>query len=191
MGKREDLDELTRRFVSKDVTAELKAGANKVVMGEGNPDANVVLIGEAPGAKEDLEGRPFIGAAGKFLDQMLESIGYTRDDVFITSIVKYRPPKNRDPKPAEIAESESWLKEQLAIIQPKLIVFLGRFSMNVFFPELKISEVHGQVFKKDGQAYMALYHPAAALYNGSMRQTLLDDFSKIPAAVNAPAKITK
>jgi DNA polymerase len=149
-------------------------------MGEGSASAEVVFVGEAPGATEDKLGRPFVGAAGKFLDEMLASINLARADVYITNIVKYRPPGNRDPLPEEIAAFKPFLLEQLAIIQPKLVVFLGRHAMNVFLPQLKISQAHGRAFKRGGQVYMPLYHPAAALYNGGMRAQLLEDFAGIP-----------
>lgn len=160
------------------------------VPGEGNPEADIMFVGEAPGAQEDKLGRPFVGASGKFLGEMLESIGMTREQVFITNIVKFRPPENRDPTPQEIKACLPYLLEQIRVIQPKLVVFLGRHSMNVFFPELKISQAHGHALKRTvkvgslelkDQVFLPLYHPAAALYNGSMRATLLEDFSQVPA----------
>ncbi len=175
------LDALARRIVRDGVTPELAAGATQLVMGEGSAQAEAVFIGEAPGAKEDQTGRPFVGAAGKFLDEMLASVQLDRANVYITNIVKYRPPANRDPLPAEIQAFMPYLKQQLAIIQPLLIVFLGRHSMNVFLPELRISQAHGQPISNAGQTYLPLYHPAAALYNGGMRSTLLTDFSQIPS----------
>lgn len=151
------------------------------VPGEGNPDAQILFIGEAPGAKENETGRPFVGAAGKFLEEMLNSIGLERSDVFIANIIKYQPPGNRDPLPEEISFQLPFLQKQIAIIQPKLICFLGRHSKSALLPDSEpISQVHGQMVIKDGQNYLPLYHPAAALYNGGMRQTLLDDFQKIP-----------
>jgi DNA polymerase len=165
------------------ITANLRETATQIVPGAGNPDAEVMFIGEAPGAKEDQLGLPFVGAAGKFLDTMLAEIGLSRDDVFIGNIVKYRPPGNRDPLPEEITASIPYLKRQVAIIEPKLIVFLGRHSMSVFLPELKISQAHGKPVRKDGQVYLPLYHPAAALYNPGMRDQLLDDFKLIPAII--------
>jgi DNA polymerase len=171
--------QVARDILEHKVCPELAAGAKQLVMGEGNLDAEVVFIGEAPGAKEDELGRPFVGAAGKFLDEMLASINLNRGDVYITNIVKYRPPGNRDPLPAEIAAFVPYLDRQLEIIQPKLIVFLGRHSMNVFLPELRISQVHGKALRRNGKVFMPLYHPAAALYNGGMRQTLLEDFAGI------------
>lgn len=152
------------------------------VPGEGNSDADIMFVGEAPGAKENETGRPFVGAAGKFLAEMLNSIGLEREDVFIGNIIKYQPPGNRDPLPDEIRFQLPFLLKQIAIIQPKLICFLGRHSMIALLPDLgqPISQIHGQLIEKDGQHYLPLYHPAAALYNGGMRQTLLDDFAKIP-----------
>ena len=179
-SKEQRLGELEQQIVASNIAPELAASAKRLVMGEGDADADVIFIGEAPGAKEDELGRPFVGAAGKFLDEMLASINLDRESVYISNIVKYRPPGNRDPKPEEIEAFKPFLKQQIEIIQPKLIVFLGRHSMNVFLPELRISEAHGRAFKRDGNVYMPLYHPAAALYNGGMRKTLLEDFAGIP-----------
>lgn len=169
----------------KKCTCILKETATQAVFGDGNPHAEVVFIGEAPGKNEDLEGKPFIGAAGKFLSEMLESINMKRSDIYITNIVKYRPPNNRDPLPEEIEDCKDWLHEELTLIQPKLIVFLGRHSMNHFFPTEKISSAHGKLLIETikgipTQYFLPLYHPAAALYNGGMRETLKDDFKKIP-----------
>lgn len=180
MTKPDQLDAIRQGIIDQKVTPELAATATQLVMGEGNADAEVVFIGEAPGATEDKLGRPFVGASGKFLDQMLASIGLERDDVYITNIVKYRPPGNRDPLPAEIAAFKPFLQQQLDVIKPALIVFLGRHAMNVFLPELKISEAHGKAMHRNGQVYMPLYHPAAALYNPGQRATMLEDFGNIP-----------
>ncbi|MDO8650182.1 MAG: uracil-DNA glycosylase [Candidatus Berkelbacteria bacterium] len=152
------------------------------VPGEGNPDAEIMFVGEAPGAKENETGRPFVGAAGKFLAEMLNSIGLEREDIFIANAIKYQPPGNRDPLPEEIALQLPFLKKQIAIIKPKLICFLGRHALHALLPEevRPISVLHGQLIIEKGQAFLPLYHPAAALYNGSMRQTLLEDFAKIP-----------
>ncbi|MEK7534964.1 MAG: uracil-DNA glycosylase [Patescibacteria group bacterium] len=152
------------------------------VPGEGNPDAQIMFVGEAPGAKENETGRPFVGAAGKFLSEMLNSIGLEREDIFIANAIKYQPPGNRDPLPEEIALQLPFLKKQIAIIKPKLICFLGRHALHALLPEevRPISVLHGQLITEKGQAFLPLYHPAAALYNGGMRQTLLEDFAKIP-----------
>lgn len=175
------LDELKVRIEAANVTPELKAQATQLVFGDGNAAADIVFIGEAPGKNEDLQGIPFIGAAGKFLAEMLEMIGLERKDIYITNIVKYRPPNNRDPLPAEKQGWLPYLQEQLDIIQPKLIVTLGRHSMDVLLPGLKISQVHGQPKRYKDHVYLPLFHPAAALYNGGLRQTLIDDFALIPA----------
>jgi DNA polymerase len=169
-------------------TCELKATATQAVPGDGNPHAEVVFIGEAPGKNEDIQGVPFIGAAGKFLAEMLESIKMKREDIYITNVVKYRPPNNRDPEPAEKEACQEWLHEELLAIKPKLIVFLGRHAMSNFFPAEKISAVHGKLLKKKitgfpTEYFLPLYHPAAALYNGGLRQELLNDFQKIPLAL--------
>ncbi len=166
-------------------TCELKKTATQAVPGHGNPDADIVFIGEAPGKKEDQLGVPFVGAAGKFLDEMLREIKLKREDIYITNIVKYRPPNNRDPLPEEKAACRTWLLEELKIISPKVIIFLGRHAMNNFFPDLKIGQAHGKLLVKPFKGistkyFYPLYHPAAALYDGSMRETLLADFNKIP-----------
>jgi DNA polymerase len=181
MDKASALEQIKADIERDDVTPHLRATATQLVFGAGSPDAEIVFIGEAPGKNEDLQGEPFVGAAGKFLNEMLESIGLGREDVYITNIVKYRPPENRDPTPEEISAFQPYLKHQLEVIQPKLVAFLGRHAMNVFLPELKISQAHGKPVRKGGQVYLPLFHPAAALYNGGMRQTLLEDFGLIPA----------
>jgi uracil-DNA glycosylase family 4 len=181
--KRQKLAEIEQSIKADGVAPHLVMTATQLVFGVGNPDAEVVFIGEAPGKNEDLKGEPFVGAAGQFLNEMLADIGMNRGDIYITNIVKYRPPENRDPTPEEIAEFIPYLKKQIAVISPKLIVFLGRHAMSVFLPELKISQAHGQVFRKGGQVYLPLFHPAAALYNGSMREVLKSDFTLIPAII--------
>lgn len=163
--------------------------AKNPVPGAGSVDAQVMFIGEGPGEKEDAQGLPFVGSAGKLLDDMLASVDWQRSDVYIANVVKHRPPGNRDPKPEEVAACWPYLQKQIEIIKPKLIVCLGRYSLGRFLPNVgPISAVHGRCFVSRGQAYMALYHPAVGLYNGGMRQTLFDDFKKIPKALK---KITK
>jgi len=179
--KRQLLDDLKAQIEQADVTPDLRAQATQLVFGDGNPAADIVFIGEAPGKNEDLQGIPFVGAAGKFLNEMLEMIDLKRADIYITNIVKYRPPNNRDPLPDEKSAFLPYLQQQLDIIDPKLIVTLGRHSMDVLLPGLKISQVHGQPKRYHGRVYLPLFHPAAALYNGGMRQTLIDDFALIPA----------
>jgi uracil-DNA glycosylase family 4 len=181
--KQQLLDELKARIEADDPTPKLRQGAKQLVFGDGNPEADIVFIGEAPGKNEDEQGKPFIGAAGKFLSEMLEMIDLKREDIYITNIVKYRPPNNRDPLPTEKEAFLPYLQEQLNIIKPKLIVTLGRHSMDVLLPGLKISQVHGQPKRFKDHVYLPLFHPAAALYNGGMRQTLIDDFALIPAIV--------
>jgi uracil-DNA glycosylase len=184
MSKQDELKALHEKWFTE-CKCELKKTATQPVPGDGSPDADIVFIGEAPGKKEDELGRPFVGAAGKFLAEMLEAINLKREDIYITNIVKYRPPDNRDPLPEEKAACRDWLLEELRVISPRLIVFLGRHSMNDFFPNEKISQAHGKLLIKSfagvpTKFFYALYHPAAALYDGSMRATLMDDFKKIP-----------
>ena len=184
MSKAEELKALHEAWAEKN-TCTLKAVATQPVFGDGSPAAEIVFIGEAPGKSEDKQGIPFIGAAGKFLAEMLEGIKMKREDVYITNIVKYRPPNNRDPEPEEKTACEQWLYDELNLIKPTLIVFLGRHSMNDFFPELKISAAHGKLIHKKckqikTEYFLPLYHPAAALYNGGMRETLTADFNLIP-----------
>ncbi len=179
--KQESLDEIQQSIIDNAVCPELAESATQLVFGEGNPDADIVFIGEAPGKNEDIQGKPFIGAAGKFLNEMLQSINLKREDVYITNIVKYRPPNNRDPLPEEKSDFLPYLQAQIEVIQPKVVIPLGRHSMNCFLPDLQIGKVHGQVQRIKGMVYLPLFHPAAALYNGGKRQTLLDDFALIPA----------
>jgi DNA polymerase len=180
MTKEEALAEVAKR-ISACESCKYVPHQNPVP-GEGDPNAEIMFIGEAPGAKENETGRPFVGAAGKFLEEMLNSIGLERTNVFIGNVIKYQPPGNRDPLPEEIRLQLPFLQKQIAIIKPRLICFLGRHSMTAVLPDLgqTISQIHGQLLEVSGQHYLPLYHPAAALYNGSMRQTLLDDFAKIP-----------
>ncbi|MEO6513229.1 MAG: uracil-DNA glycosylase [Candidatus Saccharimonadales bacterium] len=179
--KQAKLDAIKQEILDKNVCPELATTATQLVFGDGNINADMVFIGEAPGKNEDIQGIPFVGAAGKFLNEMLEMIGLKRQDIYITNIVKYRPPNNRDPLPDEKAAFLPYLIEQLKTINPKLIVTLGRHSMDVLLPGLKISQVHGTPMQVREHVYLPLFHPAAALYNGGLRQTLIDDFASIPA----------
>lgn len=163
-------------------------GRKNAVPGEGSPTAEIMFIGEGPGRDEDTQGRPFVGAAGKLLTELIESIGMKREDVFIANVVKCRPPNNRDPEPEEIAACWPYLEEQIKIIKPKLIVTLGRHSMGRFLPGLKISEVHGQPKRAKGiwqerQVYLPLFHPAVALYDPGKKDILFSDFKKIPLII--------
>lgn len=158
----------------------LKKTAKQAVLGEGNPHATIMFIGEAPGQKEDELGRPFVGAAGKFLDELLGSINLQRPDVYISNVVKFRPPENRDPTPEEKEQCMPWLKLEIGLIQPKVLVPLGRHALGHFFTTLSISEAHGKAQKlQDGTWVFPIYHPAAALHNGGLRQALYDDFSAL------------
>lgn len=153
------------------------------VPGIGPANAEIMFVGEGPGFHEDQKGEPFVGAAGKFLDEMLASVGLTRADVYITNVLKCRPPNNRDPLPDEIEACRKYLTRQIELIKPRLIVTLGRHSLGWFFPGTPISKVHGLLRRAGDQHYMHLYHPAAALHAGNLRATSLADFAKIPAAL--------
>jgi DNA polymerase len=159
--------------------------ATNMVPGEGNPDAEVMLVGEAPGATEDERGRPFVGRAGKLLDEVLAEAGLEREDVYITNVFKARPPKNRDPKPAEVAHHIQWLEIELALVQPSLVVPLGRHALSHFTDGAKISDVHGTEVTERGRALFPLYHPAAALRGVALRETLFEDARKLRQAVEA------
>ncbi len=177
---------------------KLCKGRTKAVPGEGNPSARILFIGEGPGMHEDKQGRPFVGPAGQFLDELLASINLKRSDVFITNVVKCRPPNNRDPEPEEIKACNDYLDRQIAALQPSVIVTLGRFSMAKFFGNEKISSIHGRARKKDGLICIAMYHPAAGLHQASLKDVIRNDFKKIPLviaeaermAAEAPKKAT-
>ena len=158
-------------------------GRTKAVPGEGNINAKVLFIGEGPGFHEDKQGRPFVGPAGQFLEELLASINLRRSDVFITNVVKCRPPNNRDPEPEEIAACSDYLDRQIAALQPRVIVTLGRYSMSKFFGAEKISAIHGRARKKDGYICIAMYHPAAGLHQASLKDVIREDFKKIPLVI--------
>jgi uracil-DNA glycosylase family 4 len=160
---------------------EIAKHRNKVVPGEGAEDAKIMFIGEAPGWHEDQLGRPFVGPAGKFLDELLASIGLTREQVYIANVIKCRPAANRDPLPTEIQNCHPWLERQIELIHPKMIVTLGRYSMAMFFPGKSISKIHGTAQKQGDTIYYAMYHPAAALHQASLRQAIEEDMLKIPS----------
>lgn len=188
------LDALKQQILDDNICPDLAAQATQMVFGEGPATAKLVFIGEAPGKKEDLKGKPFIGAAGKFLNEMLATIDLKREDVYITNIVKYRPPNNRDPLPDEKLAFLPYLQAQLDIIEPLMVITLGRHSLNCFLPDLQISQVHGQQIEHNGHIYLPLFHPAAALYKRGMRQTLFDDFAAIPQimrTIKQPENSTK
>ena len=182
--KLEKLDEK----IKKCAACQLAETRNTVVPGEGNPQADIMFIGEAPGKNEDLQGRPFIGAAGKSLDELLQQINLKRKDIYIANIVKCRPPNNRDPQPEEVQTCWPWLEQQIQIVKPKLIIPLGRHSLQRFIPEAIIGQYHGKALRKEFKplgklVFFPCYHPAAALYNGNLRSTLKADFQKIPLLI--------
>ncbi len=177
------LEELNRQ-VAQCQECDLAKTRNHVVPGEGAEDASIMLIGEAPGFYEDQQGRPFVGAAGRFLDELLKSIGFDRSMVYICNVIKCRPPENRDPMPAEIETCRKWLDRQIEIISPKVIVTLGRHSLARFLKDSSISKVHGKPYTIDGGVCFPLYHPAAALHQQSLRKTIETDFLKLPEVLS-------
>ena len=159
---------------------EIAKSRTKAVPGEGSETAEIMFIGEAPGWNEDQQGRPFVGQAGHFLDELIASINLSRSQVYIANVIKCRPPNNRDPLPIEISNCNPWLEAQIQVIRPKVIVTLGRYSMAKFFPGKVISKIHGSYQVVDGITYFAMYHPAAALHQGNLRQELVNDIKKLP-----------
>ena len=153
------------------------------VPGEGDAGADVVFVGEAPGAEEDRQGRPFVGAAGRLLDQLLESVGLARSEVFITNVLKARPPGNRDPRPGEIFHSWPWLKEQIELIRPRVIVPLGRHALECFLPGARVSRLHGCAVEQAGWTYVPLFHPGAALRGWPAPETMLSGVACLPGAL--------
>ncbi|MEK9659415.1 MAG: uracil-DNA glycosylase [Chloroflexota bacterium] len=187
-----DLAALDQRVRACTVCA-LAATRTNAVPGEGSPTARVLFVGEGPGYNEDRQGRPFVGAAGSFLNQMLGSIGLAREDVYIANMVKCRPPQNRDPFPNELAACAHFLDEQIALIAPQVIVPLGRHALSRWFPDGSISRLRAKAQRVDGQLIFPLYHPAAALHNGSLRATIEADFRALGdllAILEAPAPPT-
>jgi len=182
-GKMSALSELSKE-IAVCQRCELYKNATRAVPGEGPEDADIMFIGEAPGSNEDQQGRPFVGASGKFLDQLLKSIGLSREQVFIANVVKHRPPENREPLPGEIASCKGYLDRQIEIIKPRMIVTLGRHSMARYFPNKTISKIHGTAEKRDGIIYFAMYHPAAALHQGNLRGEIEKDMLKIPGLLD-------
>jgi uracil-DNA glycosylase len=163
---------------------DLSKGRTQTVPGFGNPDAKAMFVGEAPGFYEDQQGRPFIGPAGQFLDKLLELAGFARKDVFITNVVKCRPPGNRDPEPSELDACDGHLRAQIAALDPKVIVTLGKFSLAKFVPNVRsMREIHGRAMPYEGRLVVAMYHPAAALHQGSLRAVIEDDFRTLPMII--------
>lgn len=182
------LNELNQE-IARCVLCEIARYRTNAVPGEGPEDAEIMFIGEAPGYHEDQQGRPFVGPAGHYLEQLLLSIGLTRRQVFITNIIKTRPPNNRDPLPTEIQHCQKWLDRQIDIIKPKMIVTLGRYSMARFFPGKSISKIHGTALKQDNTIYFAMYHPAAALHQQSLKEAIEADMKKIPVVLGSAKDI--
>lgn len=180
MSDEQELETLAKQIMVC-TKCELHRSRKKAVPGEGPAQAEIMFIGEGPGFHENEQGRPFVGAAGQFLDQLLEQAGVTRDDVWITNVVKCRPPGNRDPLPDEIEIcTGNYLQGQIRTVNPSIIVTLGRFSMGLFFKGAKITQIHGQMRKVGDQFVIAMYHPAAALHQMSLKPAILEDFAKLP-----------
>jgi DNA polymerase len=175
------LAELYQKIAACRDCEELANTRTQTVPGEGPENAQLVFIGEAPGFHEDQQGRPFVGQAGQFLEQLLNSIGMRRSDVYICNVIKCRPPGNRDPLPTEIKNCQKWLDQQLELLSPKIVVTLGRYSLAKFFPGETISKIHGKARRQGNVLYFAMYHPAAALHQQSLRQTIEADMLKIPS----------
>ena len=191
-GKKDKLDRL-RKEAEEDKSLPLRGGSTNLVFGAGNPDTQILFIGEGPGRWEDIKGEPFVGNAGAFLNQLLQSINLPREDVYITNVVMYRPPQNRDPLPEEIRAFEKYLDGIIDIIQPKVICTLGRFSMAKFIPGVYISSVHGKPrrikWKDRDVIVVPMYHPAAGLRNPMIKEKLKDDFAKLPGIIENSDKI--
>lgn len=183
MSAAETLDRIARE-ISVCTKCALHESRKKAVTGEGPADAEIMFIGEGPGFHENEQGRPFVGASGRFLDQLLEQAGLTRADVFIANVVKCRPPANRDPQPDELMACSEYLEGQIGAINPSIIVTLGRISMGRYFPGAKITSVHGQMQNIDGKFIIPMYHPAAALHQPALRPSIMADFAKLPDQLN-------
>ena len=185
------LSELCQQILTCTKCEALAKNRTRVVPGEGPEDAEIMFIGEGPGWHEDQQGRPFVGQAGMYLEQLIASISMKRQQVYITNVIKCRAPGNRDPLPSEIQNCDHWLQTQVELIRPKIIVTLGRYSMAKFFPGKSISKIHGTAQKRDGIIYFAMYHPAAALHQQSLRQAIETDMLKIPALLAEADNVTQ
>lgn len=185
------LADLCQRIAACEACEELAATRTRTVPGAGSENSTIVFIGEAPGFHEDQQGLPFVGQAGQFLDQLLGLIELTRDDVYICNVIKCRPPSNRDPLPTEIKNCQQWLDEQLRLLSPKMIVTLGRYSLARFLPGETIGKVHGKERMADGVIYYPMYHPAAALHQQSLRQTIEADMLRIPSILAQTGEVTE
>jgi DNA polymerase len=192
LNKQEQLEKLNKKMSACD-SCILRAGCSCVVFGAGNPEAQIMFIGEAPGKKEDETGQPFVGSSGRILDNIFANINIKREDIYLTNICKCRPPKNRDPLPEEIAQCWPWLEKQIAIIDPKIIIPLGKYALNCFLPDAKISQVHGKVLeiaisKIGKRKIFPIHHPAAARQNKKTRALFEEDFQKIPCLLKKKLK---
>jgi DNA polymerase len=186
MNSLEEIAQLVRNCTD----CALHEERTKAVPGEGAPDADIMFIGEGPGYQEDRQGRPFVGPAGQFLEELLASIGLRREQVFIANMVKCRPPQNRDPQPAEISACSKYLDRQIELIDPDLIVTLGRFSLARFFPGESISRAHGKLRQKDGRYVYPVMHPAAGLHRQELRSVIMQDFTAIPEVLESARRST-
>lgn len=182
MNPQEELKAVAEE-VSVCTDCELHFSRKNAVPGEGPPGADIMFIGEGPGFHENEQGRPFVGAAGRFLEELLATIGLSREEVFIGNVVKCRPPGNRDPRSEEIAACSKYLERQIAAVDPKVVVTLGRFSMAGYFPNAKVSSIHGQARQINGRWIMAMYHPAAALHQPSLKSVVIEDFARLPEII--------
>lgn len=186
--KAEEILKQVAQEVTSCTRCQLHHSRKNAVAGEGPPDAEIMFIGEGPGFHENEQGRPFVGAAGRFLDELLATIKMKRSDVFIANVVKCRPPGNRDPQADELAACSDYLERQIQAINPKVIVTLGRFSMGRFLQNARISEIHGQAVKVRGRLIVAMYHPAAALHQGSLRPIIEADFARLPELISQASR---
>ena len=184
----QELEQISKE-VSQCTKCELHYSRKLAVPGEGPPDAEIMFIGEGPGFHENEQGRPFVGAAGKFLEELLSSINLKRSDVFIANVIKCRPPGNRDPLPQELSACSEYLERQILAINPRIVVTLGRYSMAYYLPNAKISQVHGQSIRVRGRLIVAMYHPAAALHQRSLRPTIEADFVKLPELISQAGEL--
>ena len=188
MKAAQELEQIGKE-VSQCTKCELHYSRKLAVPGEGPPDAEIIFIGEGPGFHENEQGRPFVGAAGKFLEELLSSINLKRSDVFIANVIKCRPPGNRDPLPQELSACSEYLERQILAINPRIVVTLGRYSMAYYLPNAKISQVHGQSIRVRGRLIVAMYHPAAALHQRSLRPTIEADFVKLPELISQAGEL--
>ncbi len=188
MKAAQELEQIGKE-VAQCTKCELHYSRKLAVPGEGPPDAEIIFIGEGPGFHENEQGRPFVGAAGKFLEELLSSINLKRSDVFIANVIKCRPPGNRDPLPQELSACSEYLERQILAINPRIVVTLGRYSMAYYLPNAKISQVHGQSIRVRGRLIVAMYHPAAALHQRSLRPTIEADFVKLPELISQAGEL--